>query len=259
MRDVTDLGVEDLSQFVTPPRVKIVQKQASAMLLERFTPGDVIIVPQQVLVAPIARNEKGKVLDTGVPFFFTPVFFFPEWCLWNPIKMKGSLPAIRERSLDPKSPIAVKSKSVATWKEPCPENRECDCRYVEHLNFVCVLASDEHELAGTPIVLSFSRAEHKSGSNLASLIKLRRAPIYGCQFMGVVGHRTNSQGDWFGIDAVNPAGDSGITPFVMDETRFKALAALHEEMRTAHESAKIRVDYDEAEEEAPTADSKGEF
>lgn len=256
MQGTEHLGTEDLGQFIVPPRLKVVQKQSGDAFSE-FDPGDVIAVPQMILVSPIKKDDRGRGLPEGEPFFFTPIFFFPEWCLWNPLETKGTLPAIRERTTDPKSPIAVKSKNQATWFEPCPESPEHECRYVEHLNFVVVLRG-EHEMAGIPVVMSFSRSEHRYGSSFAALLKMRKAPIFGCQFQAQVGYRTNAKGQWHGIAVTNPAGETGITPFIQDEQTFRLYEGLHKEMKLAYEAGKVQVDYDDVVEPEPT-DAKGEF
>jgi hypothetical protein len=241
----SDLGVEDLGQYVIPPRLKVLQPLSDReTFLSKFDVGDVIAVPQMVLVAPTVKDEKDKPTEDGEPFHFIPVFFFPEWCLWNPIQTRGTLPAIVARTTDPTSTIAAKSRSPALWNEPCPEAPEFMCRYVEHLNFVIVILGD-HDLTGIPVIMSFSRAEHRRGSNFASLIKMRKAPLYGCQFEARVGPRSNNKGHWYGIDVTNPSGDSGIEPFVQEKDVFGHLEGLHLEYKKAHEDAKIRVDYED--------------
>lgn len=237
MQDETH-GLDDLGTYIIPPRLKVVQRQSSTELLSLFNPGTLIAVPQMVEVSGMEDSM------TGLPFFFTPLFFFAEWLAWNPIEMKGVLNSIRERTLDPESALAAKARNPRLWREVCPESKDHKIRNCEHLNLVVLLLGD-NVLAGTPMVISFSRSEHKCGSKLLSLIKMRKAPIFGCQFMGVVGHRANNKGEWFGVDVVNPAGDSNITPFVQDEETYKRLKALHLELKEAHEKMQIRVDYDE--------------
>lgn len=238
MRQEQALGIEDLSQYIVPPRMKVVQKTSLPPFDELFAPGEVCVVPQMVRVAGM---QEAKV---GQPFYFVPLLFFPEWLLTNPIELKGSVPFIRARTADPNSPMCAKSRNPALWSERCPENPEYDMRYVECLNFVILLHGD-HELAGVPVCMSFAKAEHRSGSNFAALIKMRRAPIYGCQFMGVVGSRQNAKGAWFGIDIVNPDGESGVTPFVQEQDRFGRYKEMHLELKKAHEESKIRVDYED--------------
>lgn len=238
-----DFGVSELVKYIVPPRLKVVQPLSNTELKTVFNEGDAVIVPQMSLLAPIklTDNHKPSIELGGEPFNFIPVFFFAEWLTWNPIEMKGALPAIRDRSLDPKSPLAFKARSQATWFEPCPEKRDFNVRHVEHLNFLVMLVG-EHELADTPFIISFSRSGHKDGSNLAQLIKMRKAPIYGCQFEGRVTWRENSKGQWWGVACTNP---STVPSFVTDQALYNALKAKNKEFAEAHSGGIIRPEYDD--------------
>lgn len=238
-----------LSQFIVPPRLTIVQALSPDALKQTFAEGSVVVTPQMMEVAGMATPTE------GVPFFFTPVFFFVEWVCWNPRATKGSLPVIRQRSTDPKSQLAAKARSRELWEEDCPEAAGEKIRNCEHLNYIMALVGD-HPLAGTPIVSSFARSEHRVGTNLATLIKMRKAALFGCQFMATSARRTNAKGKWFGLDIQNPPGDSGIAPYVRDEAKFDALHALHDELKTAHEESKLHVDYDNPTGEAEPSDTE---
>lgn len=240
MQDVTDFGIDDLKQYIVPPRLKVVQRISGAPFDDLFNPGDVVACPQLVLVSPVIKNDNGKPTDQGEPFHFVPLYFFVEWCLWNPLEMKGSLPSIRARTTDPNSDMVIKSRDSKLWELPCPENPEYKCRYVEHLNFL-ILLINEHELAGTPMVMSFSRAEHRAGTNFAALIKMRKAPIFGCQFQARAGFRSNNKGNWYGVDVMNP---EAVPPFVQDKALFDAYHNIHLELKEAHNNARVVVDYD---------------
>ena len=50
MKEDEAKGTESLLQYIIPPRIKIVQKQSDSELLERFNPGDVIIVPSNTML-----------------------------------------------------------------------------------------------------------------------------------------------------------------------------------------------------------------
>jgi len=233
-------GIENLDQYVIPPRLKIIQSNATKADFGDFEAGDVIAMPQKVLVA-----------GQDNPFYFVPLFFFPEWCLWNPISAKGTLPAIRERTTDPEDPMVAMSRNPKLWE------KEIDgymCRYVEHLNFI-ILILGESEIAGTPMLLTFSRAEHKQGSNFASGIKMRKAHIYSCQFQGTVGFRTNNKGEWYGIDVSNPSLESGVPPFVQDKETCDRFKLMHDSYKEDHKKAILRADYDDSTAPATTDDS----
>ena len=51
MSDEKPVGLEAVQEYVIPPRIKIVQKQADDALLERFNAGDVIVIPAEVIIS----------------------------------------------------------------------------------------------------------------------------------------------------------------------------------------------------------------
>lgn len=258
-------GTELLGQYVKPPRIKIVQPQSGATLKASFNEGDVICTPQNIIVSPVVLNEKNRPTDKGNPFFFVPLFFYPEFCCWNPIQMKGTLPVIRERSLDSKSEIALKAKNFNAREELCIEDINFEkegraqyrIKYVEHMNFVVMLMN--HELFGTPLVLSFSRGSYKDGCNFSATIKMRRKPIYACQFQASVSQRTSTKaGDsyWFGWDIVNPPPSvQGVSPWVEDEQLFLYFQEQHEYFKAIYNDGILVADYDENDFDAGTVDA----
>lgn len=239
-------GMEVLAGYVKPPRLKVIQKSADSALLGEFSVGDLIAQPQNIIVAAIEKNEKGKPTGYGSPFYFTPVFFFVEYCAWNPLELKGTLPAVRERTFDPNSALAAKCNNPKLWFEKCPELPEKSVRNVEHLNFIVSLVNNS-EIGNVPMLMGFSRGNHRYGTNFAGLVKMRKAPLYGCQFSGRVARRENTKGEWYGIDVSNPAGDSGVTPFIENPQIFEEFKKLHLEFAELHEKNLIRADYDEDE------------
>jgi len=106
-------GTEELGHYVIPARLKIVQKQSSDELLQEFGQGYVIIMKGDGSAEEVAKmkfDEKGNPVSSE-GFNFVPLFFFVEYVCWNPIQLKGVAPAIRSRSLDPRSEVALKAKS----------------------------------------------------------------------------------------------------------------------------------------------------
>ena len=99
------------------------------------------------------------------------------------------------------------------------------------------------EIAGIPVVVSFSRGEHRTGSNLASLIAMRSAPIFGCVFEAHSQERVNAKGVWYGLDITNPSVASGVSGVVTDEKQYAALKKLHLQMKAAHAENMIVVDH----------------
>ena len=252
------LGLDELEKFITPPRLKLVQPQSSDMLKSVFNEGDTVMVPQLVLVADMLLDEKGKSTKKGRPFHFCPIFFFPEWIIINPFEMKGTLNFVRERSTDVHSQIAIKARSRDSKARyvPCPENPSLSLRYVEVLNYVALLVG-EGITAGSAVIMSFSKSEHRTGETLNHLVKMRKAPIFGGVYEARAAYRTNDKGNWYGWDVCNPSEDSGISPWVPAEM-YDALKAQHLEFKLAHHEARLVVDHDSDEvyEETPTSTSE---
>lgn len=253
-----DKGTELLKQYVQPPRLKVVQPTARKPFSDLFKQGDVVAVPMMQKVGSYDETDRGKL-----PLFaFVPVFFWPEWCLWNPLDTRGTLPAVRERSLDAKSVLAIKARDDKKREsEVCPEMPAKDGKklylsYREHLNYMIVPLAP-HVLADMPICMSFSKGEHRAGSNFSSIITMRKAPLYGCQFEAFARERENAKGRWYGIDVDNPREGSGVTPFIMEPERFEAFKGIYEEFKKAYDERLLVVDFeDEGEELEAPKDSK---
>lgn len=232
-------GLELLKQFIVPPFIKIIQKSAGEELLKSFSAGDVILSPANAMIAEMPRDNRGKLIEGGhASFQVVPILFYPEWLTWNPIELKGSEPAIRYRTLDENDPIVAKSRSAQLRKEAHPTHAEMFIRHVEHLNFLVILHS--HALGSEPAILSFSRGEWRSGCKFASLIKMRKAPIYGCIFDAVVSLRHGAKGDWFGFDMANPE-EGG--PWV-EKDAYASLKVIHEEFVQYHKDQRVRAQYE---------------
>lgn len=247
------LGTEMLKDYIQPPRLKVVQPTSRKPFSEMFKQGDVCVVPMMQLVGEF-NNAKEPL------FAFVPLFFWPEWVLWNPLETKGTLPAVRDRSFDPRSVIAIKARDEKKRNsEQCPECPEKDgkklyLKYLEHLNYMVMPLTGP--FVGMPLAATWASGEHRAGSNFNSLIAMRRAPLYGCQFEAFARERENTKGRWYGIDVENPRETSGITPFVMEPERFDAMKALHMEYKAAYDNKALVVDYDDGEETEAPKDSK---
>lgn len=233
-----DLGTQDLGQFIVPPRIKIIQPISRGEYKELFNPGDAVLIPQKLKITGLQVDEKSKrPLNRSDDIIFTPLFFFPEYCIWNPQELKGQ-PMIRERSFDSKSRIAAMARDRDQRMFPCPEMPDKKCRAVEHLNFVILLHLEGFSLM--PSVLSFARAEHRAGSNFAALIKMRMAPMYACKFVFHTAYRENEQGQWYGIDVENPPEAVGA---FLDEASFIKTKQMYTDLKTAHDERRIVVDH----------------
>lgn len=257
LADHETFGLDMLSDFVTPPRAKVVQRQSDAMLEKGFDPGDIVAVPLNVPIAPIEKDGKGKAQKKGVFFHVVPLFFYPEWILWNPIETKGTLDAIKARSLDPKSEIAIRSRDANTRTVICPDlpskdGKPIHCRYVEHLTFISTIVDEDHALYGMPIAFSFQRASHSAGRNWAALIRMKNAPVCGCNYAVQSVYQSNAQGQWFQPEVTNPV---LMSPYVQDPDKFTLFKSLHEDFKKAYEQNRLQVDHDDSEISAAPASS----
>lgn len=250
-------GLDDLGT-IAPPRLKIVQQQTGAPLSDLFNNGDVVCVPANVPVAEM-QYDGPRSLNEGNPFFFTPVFFYKEWTVHNNIKLKGQEDFILGRTFDPADEIAVRATGgPKMWTGPHPEKgEEFPVRYVEHLNFVVVIAGT-HPLAGVPMIYSAYKGEHKTGRNFCTLLKVRNVPLFGGQYQAVCRLRTK-ENQWFGLDLTNPAEGSGVDAFVRDKQRFERFKSLYHEFKAHHEKGVLRADYDTEGDAAEVSDSAAEF
>lgn len=231
LRNAEPTGLELVRQYIVPPRLKMVQALSKAPLIDLYKPGTLVAVPAMIPVDEF----------NGPGFVFTPIFFWPEWIQTNPRELTH-LPFIRDRSLDSASSIAVKSRTPATREEACPEDRSKKLNNIEMLNFMVVITSSS-PIGSEPVLLSFSKGEHKAGTTFNSLIKMRKAPIFGCQFIGRIAKRVNTEGNWFGVDVTNPPAD--VSPWVADQATFNEFGRMHTELKEAYESKLLLPDYDE--------------
>lgn len=250
MQDQPREGLDDLKNFIKPPRIKVVQPTSDGEFKEKFKEGDVISLPTFTQIAGMADQKNGE------PFLIVPIFFWPEWCTMNPRQQKD-VPRVRERSHDPKSIIAMKSRDAKTRTEDIGLTCGKPISHEEHLNFIVVLYGMEgHPLNMEPMILTFARGEHNVGTNFAALIKMRKASIYGNVFQAKSTYRSNDDGVWYGIDVDNPAGPA----YVQDEAVYNKFKELHEELKEAHANNLIVNDLEEGTTSGdPDAGSETEF
>lgn len=263
-----ELGKEDLSLYVMHPRMKIVQKSARRELLEKFAPGDVILSPQLELVAAIDKLPNGLPGTTGAVFTFVPLYFYSEFCCWNPMG-HDDLPVIHDRTFNRKSELAQKCMRV-THTEPATKADGSPVldkktglpalrKFHEHLNFI-VLFTHRAELTGIKAVMSFSRGNFTDGKELAALCMMRvGVPLWCNQFCGNIRHdASNPEGDYFRPKFYNPLPNYGIGRYVADEAQAEYLKQLRNELHMQHQAALLRVDYTETDVTAGKADAAEE-
>lgn len=246
------LGTSDVASGIMPPFVKIVQRQSSQDLVDDFGMGAVILTPHNFLVADAPDPVPGP------PILINPLLFWKEFCTWNDINLRGTAPAILDRSFDITSKVARKARNPNTYKETVDGKT---LMHVEHLNFLCRLINVPG-MEDQRVLFSFQRAEYKSGSKLCSLISMRKngaskAPIYGCVFQLRVNTHRNSNYSWYGFDVDNPHPEVG-SPWITDAEEYAMAKAEHEEFNKLYKSGGIAATYDD-DGDGEGAGSQGEF
>lgn len=243
MQNDLGMGTEGLRKFVRPPRLSIVQRQSHPDILAKgFGAGDLIQKPAFTPVIEMKRDSKGNVIgETSDPRKVVILCMFPSWARWNPIELKGKVPAIVEQTTDPNHPLVRLCTTPGLWKEKYPDNPEWTIRNVQHLNFLLAIL-DHPGIEPTEIFcLSFQRGEHFAGENLCGLIKARKAAIFGNVFDMQVQFRDRGGWQWYGVDIVNPAEGS---PWITDPAQYEALKKAHLELEQARREARITIDHD---------------
>lgn len=225
-------GLALLSQFIQPPRVKIVQKTAAQNLRSKFQDGTLIVMPGEIKLADMADREEGYAIP------FIPLYFFPEWYALNPYACKGVLPYVQDRSTDPTSYLVQKCRA-RTENDPCPgmphdgKGNGLFLSYKQALNFIVLMAPiNQPDYKREPTVLSFWSGEFTSGQKFAGLLRARETVIFGNRFEMYSKYRPGTgKGDWFGINVQNP---ESVAPFVSDDDTLNALEVLHNQFKEAH-------------------------
>lgn len=243
------LGLDIVRQYVRPPRAKIVQPQSGAELRQAFPEGTVIMQPGNVLIAPMPFDEVTKRhLNAGLSFTFVPLFFYPEYFIFNPIEVP-TLATIRDRTTDPKSEIAQRARNKNLWEAPCPEDTsgKHKIRYVEVLTYMIHVTSvsqpaEIETLWGKPISLTFMRGEHKTGTKLSGDIMLRKADIFANVFQANTAHRVKDRFNWYGYNITAPMQGS---QWVESAEEFAWYKSMYEDLAHAYSQGLLLSEQDE--------------
>ena len=253
LNDKKVVGTEGMQKYVTLPYLKIVQPQSAGDLKKDHSEGSVLFMPTADVVAPAIVNSKGS-FEEGTPFHFVPVLFYPEWITWNDIKTKGKMNSIRERTLDKDSVIAKKAQDEDTREEQMPENPKMKIMHQEHLVFVVQIVTPGHPLYGQLVIMSFARALHRDGRQLAKLIKMRDASPFACVFEARAEPRSKEDFAWYGYKITNPSANSGVDGWVRDPQQFEALEKQYENLNKLLLSGRFQATVDD---EEPTTARRG--
>jgi hypothetical protein len=253
-----------ITNYVVPPRLKIMQKMRKAPLDRDFGLGDVVVMPMKQLIAAVGDDGSSEA------FPVVPVFFFPEYISINPIEL-SQLPMIRERSFDPRSKVAALAKNPDTRKQPHPDDNRYSIKNSEVLTFIVCISDPASPVYNLPISVSFSRGEYKYGQAFASGVRMRNVDqCFGCQFEASSGVHKNEKFDWYGLNINNPT-KLQISPWVDDPQQFAYYEGLYTKFAADYASNLLRVEIDEdmrtaddlnspvAQEAAATANGGGQF
>lgn len=227
-----------MAQYIVPPRVKIIQPTTNDPQFDGFKQGDVILTPLNLELLKFTSKDEGYS-----SIACTPLFWFVEYCLCNPI---GKKPFIAKRSFDHGSMIAQRARDPDRRIEPDPTdpmNSKKASKYREHINVAVLLHMEG--LDTTPATITFAGAEHRAGSLWLNKMRIRDGEIYGQNYVGVLKMRSNSEGKWYGFDFGNPPADSGIFPYVQTADEYERNRSIHTELREAFNAGLLKVD-DEA-------------
>jgi hypothetical protein len=242
-------GLEDIGHNILPSYIKVVQKMARQELLDQFSVGDIIMVPENMLLGPVQRNDAGQALSESTRVPFTPLFGFDEYVVCNPatLSKSGQIPFIRERTRDPNSEIAQRAMS---WEDgarqrPYPEkpnDPKLFIKYMQCLNFICVLHLEG--LQDKPVQLSFTSTNFKNGRNFTSQIQMRGIPMYHCIFELYSKYQSDGSNDWYGMHVSNP---TNFPAFVQSSDEAEKYLSLHKSLYDSFTNDLLRSNYGENE------------
>jgi hypothetical protein len=243
----TDTSLEVMKEYRVLPRFKTIQGTAGQDLQAKFPQGTMILRPGDVLAAEV--ND---------PLQIVTVNFFAEFCKWSDLRDKTS-PSILERSWDPASEIARRARSAAlrTQIYEGEENKQKPqkFRFVEHLNFVCIIAEPGHALYGEPVILDFSKGEFGTGKSFINTIALRKLPLWAQRWHIHTSFRDEGDKKWWGIDYAVPIGEEGW----ISEADTEFFQNAHREFQDMINKRRLLVDRSDKEDAEDTVPTDGKF
>lgn len=259
--ETDDLGMQNLEQYVTPPLVAIIQGMTRPPAKDLGPEGTVYTKPGYAVIWRPAFPAANKPAD-DIPIMFVPLFMFTEFICWNPSEIAG-LPIIRERTTDQNSDLAKISRKFKKEERQilCPEspldekgNPKYWCRAQEHINFIIMFQSENPDLNGMQVLLSFSSTSLKEGRDLCTAIKSRgQLPIYAQIYTMSSKSKSNAKGIWKGWNIFPALEPNSTRCKVVDEEWYHFTKGRYEELRDKYNAGLIQAAYDE--EEATTGET----
>lgn len=225
-------GLEGLSKVVRPSTLKIVQKNSSDELTEKFSVGSMILLPEQLLLA-----------DKDSNIIIVPILYYREFIKWAPIALKNVEAAIQGRTFDENSEIGKKARNPALWSEKHPQHpddKKYNYRYVEHLNFIVKTVSPEL-IDLDPFVVSFAKTNYVTGTRFAKLALSRKAPLFAGQYSLGTRVREGAENSW----RINTIENHIEQPWLSDESLYNACAQLHDDFVALREKQALETQYDQ--------------
>ena len=241
-----DTSLDNLQEYKILPRIKIVQSTANGELLKVFSPGDIILFPGNVMVAPYFKAEQ-----KSEAFLFVPLFFFTEFCMWSDLKDTTSK-KIQERTFDAGSSLAIRSKDPNRREEKYGDKSQFTRRYVEHLNFPGIIYA-KSQCQGQLSTLSFARGDFQTGLNFITALTMRKMPLWSQVVeLNSVYHERGADVKYYGFEHRFQEGEKNITAEEVDF--FKKL---HNELKDLFAKKLLVVDRTD-EEGSPNYSAKNE-
>lgn len=230
-----DTSIESLQEYRVLPRVGLLQKGTPDEKKNGLADGTALTVPGGSVIAKL-----------GEPFLLVPVFQFTEFIKWRD-RDDTSDNAIVERSMDRKGLLAQICRNPDKRVEPYGEmakGKQFKFSYQEHLNFACSIYGD-HPLAGTVVVISWTKGEFFKGQSFCSALGQRKisglnVPYWMQVHEFKVGTHKKKGYSWFGFDFQNPAEDK---PKYIDEAEAASFKATYEELTKLYSKGMLDVDH----------------
>lgn len=230
-----DNSTESMAEYRVLSRLRLIQALSPSDIKELGPEGTVILTPgNQVVMRP------------GESVEFVPIYQYTEFVKWADRRDKNAENPVAERTMDRTSPLAQRARDFDNRFEQYeggPKGKPYQYQYVEHINFVGMIYGD-HELAMTPIAISFAKGEAKTGMNFCSSILMRKvggkqAPLWATVWRFVANERHKDDWRWWGLDFSNPG-----QPYITEDEAPDFLA-LHKEFKELFEKNLAGVDYGE--------------
>lgn len=219
-----DTTKEFMDEFVSPPRLKLIQGSSAQALKREFGESAIIVQPENKIVSEALSGEQLE----SVPFKVVPIFQWKEYICWNPIPLPAGLMAIRERSVDENSALARKC-TPKEWKDrdqPCPEDTSLKIKYREHINFVFLILDPLG--FDLPVAMSFHDGSYTEGAKLCKLAKtIMNLKLYAQVFELSCSPRTKNGNDYYGWNVRHAVSPEGLVDHV--GSYFKRLGSTDEE------------------------------